>query len=755
MAFKKYIIVLTDEQRNEALEHIYSSDYLAFDTETTGLNVRKDKVIGLSFSGNPGIAYYLPLYEWDKGTQELVEIQRNTRQVEFFLTELSKKELLMWNGSFDIRAVKNNFNIDLTNSLVAEGMLLKHTVEEEGDFGLKKVGVAIQRYIGFDVEEQANQEQLELKSNVKANGGSTTKNNFEMYKADLEILGKYACADADLTLRICEYYKKKLEDEGLEEFFYDEEVMPLYREVTIPMEDRGVKIDLNLLKQSKEEIEEDLVRLEREIINQLMESGPFDKWFEDRCNNFSITKPSGDFLQEYITFFGFDLPKSEKTGKYRVSRKLLEKLPERHHNFLFNEGSIDPYVEAQIKRNIYMKKTDKIINISSKKQMGEFVFDYMGIQPLSYTEKGSPQFNDIMVEYLSGDNEWAETLHIYNKLVKIKGAYIDRFLDNHEDGHYYFSYKQHGTISGRYGSDAQQLPRPLKKGQEPEVVLKYNNRIRAFFISGPNRSFVDCDYESLEPHVFAHVSGDEGLRDIFRKGHDFYSTIAIATEGLYEYSADKKADNYLGELNKPKRQTAKAYALGVPYGMTGYALGKSLDIPTDEAEELVENYLGTYPKLKEWMDRSKRIAQTKGFIKSEVGRIRHLPKVKKLYKIYGEKLLDFIYRRKLQKRMDKEEVVGLYMDYKNGINNSRNYQIQSMAGSIVNRAAIAINREFIKKDIYAWCCAQVHDQLIFNIPEAREKECSEIIQDKMENTTKLSLDLKAPPSLAKNWRDGH
>jgi DNA polymerase I-like protein with 3'-5' exonuclease and polymerase domains len=126
--------------------------------------------------------------------------------------------------------------------------------------------------------------------------------------------------------------------------------------------------------------------------------------------------------------------------------------------------------------------------------------------------------------------------------------------------------------------------------------------------------------------------------------------------------------------------------------------------------------------------------------------------------------MDFKYRNKLisqyrKKGMDKKEATDLvtdwYLDYKNGINNSRNFQIQSLAGSIVNRAAISIQRAFDDKGIDAWVCAQIHDQLIFDIPKAQQDECLEIIQSIMEGNYKLSLDLKAPPELSLNWRDGH
>ena len=100
-------------------------------------------------------------------------------------------------------------------------------------------------------------------------------------------------------------------------------------------------------------------------------------------------------------------------------------------------------------------------------------------------------------------------------------------------------------------------------------------------------------------------------------------------------------------------------------------------------------------------------------------------------------------------------MTNLYRGYKNGLNNSLNVQIQGLAASIVNRAAIEINREFKARGIKGWVCANIHDQIICEVEYTKAKEAAEIVQDKMENTTKLNVPLIAKPSIAKNWRDGH
>jgi DNA polymerase I-like protein with 3'-5' exonuclease and polymerase domains len=753
---KNYTIVLNVIDLEKLKKHIDDFDYHAFDTETTGLNVRKDKVIGLSVSGCEGTAFYLPHLTWSKEWGRLKQVWSREVMLDI-VKRLAKKQLLMWNASYDIRIVKNDLGIDLTEALLADIMLMKHTVDEDGDFRLKESAIALATILGIgDAATAANEEQIKLKENVIANGGSWLKANKEMYKADLDVMGPYACADADLTIKLGHHYQKALEQEGLEEFFYEKEVMPLYKYVTIIMEEKGVHLDLTLILQTQTEIEKDLIELEQNILNKLLDDSRVRNYIDQRALENYPPKPTGKFAQRLVELYKLPLPKLA-SGKYTLSEKHLLALPDTIvKGFLLQTGACLPETEAMDISIQLLEEDGALINISSKQQMGQIVFNYLGFSPLSHTDGGSPQFDDDMIQHLIESGvDWAKDLSNYNKLIKIKGTYIERFLEVQENGIFYPSFGQHKTISGRYGSDLQQLPRPKEEGELDEIVLKYNNLIRKFFISGPGRAFVDDDYESLEPHVFAHVSGDEGLRDIFRKGHDFYSTIAIATEKMTGVSADKKDPNYLGKINKPRRQSAKAYSLGVPYGMTAFALGKTLGISTKEAQKLIDGYLNGFPNLKKWMKDSESHAQMFGFVRSETGRIRHLPRVKELYAIHKDKLLDYAYKKSLEKRHPAKLVQMWYMDYKNGVNNAKNFQIQSLSASIVNMAAIAINKRFKELGIDGWVALQIHDQLVMNVPVERAEECGKIVQDIMENNYQLSLKLKAPAAIGYNLKDAH
>jgi DNA polymerase I-like protein with 3'-5' exonuclease and polymerase domains len=765
---KSYVTVDSIDKLKDLIEHIKSCEIIAFDTETNSLNPRKGKIIGFSVSGEVGRGYYMPtmIFKDDELQDAIIEGKLAHDLAKKTISLLIGKKLIMHNASFDVKFVKCFYDVDLLSSLYVDTMLLVHTVKEEGAgfmggsaFGLKDIAKMIQKDIGLDVEKAANEEQVALKESIKRNGGQITRENYEIWKADLELLSEYASADTDLTLRVYNHFIKTLKDENLEKFFFEDEVMPLYKEVTIPMEQVGIKLDMELIKSSRTKITEKLKEYADLVTKELLKNPDVRAWVVYKAQDAYPPNNKGTFAQELVKEMKFDLEQSAKTGKYTVTKSALMRLPEcsAKHFLLHGDAAVlDRDISMKISMKLWREDNDgAYFNIQSKDQLGEIAFGVLGIKPLSTTKTGKPQFDDDTVQSIAGKYEWAKNLRIYNRLLKIKSTYMDRFLDAQEDGRYYFYYKQHGTVSGRYGSDAQQLPRPKEEGDDEPIVIEYNNLIRAFFIHDEGNIFVDCDYESLEPHTFAHVSGDEGLKDIFRNNWDFYSTIAIKTEKLNQYSPDKKAPNFLRKLEPKLRNKAKAYALGIPYGMGAYALGMTLGIPTKEAKKLVDGYLNGFPELKNWMERSKKQAKEKGYVSTQVGRIRHLPKVKAIYDKIGDDLLDWNIKKEMERQYGVDQIKNLSRDYINGLNNSCNVQIQGLAASIVNRAALAINRKFIELGIRGWVCAQIHDQLVIEVEHARSEEAAMIVQDLMENTTKLSIDLKAPPALAHNLRDGH
>ena len=769
MQEKSYVTVNSKETLKELIEHIRTSEFVAFDTETNSLNTRKGKIIGFSMSGEIGKGFYMPTMIWkDEKLQEVMLEGKSAHALATYaISELVGKKVICHNASFDLRYVHNFYGIDLLPSLHADTALLVHTVREEGafgfgnPFGLKSIAKMVQADIGLNVEEEANEEQLELKASIKANGGSTSKDNYEIYKADMAILAKYAAADTDLTLRIYHYFLKILQDEGLEKFFFEEEVMPVYREVTIPMERHGIRLNVKLIQETQKDITKDLEEESTSVTQELLKEPKIRNWIIDQAMEAYPPKNKGTFAQRLLEQAGVELPRSEKTGKFAINKSAVLGLPESTIKDYLITGDQSYLTKDQIvKASLSLWKEDndgQFFNIQSKDQLGKIAFNVLGEKPLSTTDKGKPQFDEDMIQSISSKYSWAKHLRLYNKLTKIKTAYVDRFLDAAEDERFYPYFKQNGTVSGRYGSDLQQLPKPLEEGQEEALLTNYTNVVRAFFICDDGTKLLDTDYASLEPRVFATVAGDQGLKDIFNNDLDFYSHIAIKTEKLEGVSAHTKADNFLKKVDPVKRQTAKGYALGVPYGMSGYALAMSLGIDKKEGERLVQGYLDGFPQLREWRERSRAFVKEHGFIQNKVGRIRHLPKAKEIYAMFGDKILDdWRFRKGIEAEYGVEVVTTLYRDYKNALNNVLNYQIQSYSASIVNRAALQINRRFHKENIVGQVIAQIHDQLICQVKEEDVKRACEIVKDCMENTTKLDgVELIAIPEVANNFKEGH
>ena len=183
----------------------------------------------------------------------------------------------------------------------------------------------------------------------------------------------------------------------------------------------------------------------------------------------------------------------------------------------------------------------------------------------------------------------------------------------------------------------------------------------------------------------------------------------------------------------------------------------TLGVDQKTAEGLIKGYLDGFPQLRDWRENSRKKVKENGFIKNYVGRVRHLPRVKKIYDKFGERMMDWRFRKDLEAQgYGRDQVLKVYRDYRNGLNNCLNFQLQSLAAAVVNRAAVQINRKAKELNIDAIVQAQVHDQLIINVDEKDAEKFAPYVQEIMENTTKLpGVTLKAPPEISDNWRDGH
>ena len=731
-------MIVTDvNQLKDVEDFIARSQLLAFDIETTGLNTRNDNIIGFGISDGE-TSYYIAHLAWDG--EKLVELIPRAACANL-LRRLLSSLLVTFNGAFDLNFCFNYFDIDLLPSLYSDAMLAAHTSNENGGpFKLKSLAAR-----EFGVDSKA--EQAELKASLKAAGAGPK----EFYKAELDILARYCMQDCVLTLKLHKLYTERMEGDLLD-FYLEREVMPLYREVTIPMERKGIPVDVPELRRAHFEIKKELDRLESEILVTLAPMlGQFNRKY---LNKLYPVKAGGKFAQVAAKMLRVELPLT-KSGAFSFAKKAIESLPSWHMFRQFMEGRSELPQSLVHKIQLELNNGEPELNLASKDQLRYVFFTILKEKPTSFTDKGVPQVNEEFLASVQHKYEFGPKLLEYNKLSKICSSYIERFLEEQEDGMFYPRFQQHRTTTGRYGGDLQQLPRALEPEDETSAIVRnFTNRVRQFFIAGDGYKLVDADYNSLEVVVFADDAGDESLLDMIKRNEDFYSKVALQVHKLEDkYSADKKASNFL-KIHKPKlRQDAKVYGLGIRYGMGDWKLSITLDISTDEAADIIQDYLLAYPKLKQKMDFYLKEAKTKGQVVSKGGRIRHLPEAKEIYERYGDEILDV---RAIYRKYPKEEVPAMKKirrKYNHMLNSALNHAIQSFAATIVNRASVALARELKAQDLSAYICINVHDELCVRAPEAEVETIIPIMQKIMETTTILDAPLTAVPEVAYTYGD--
>jgi DNA polymerase I-like protein with 3'-5' exonuclease and polymerase domains len=728
------------------LNMLKKSLYWTFDIETTGLNVRSDKIIGFGCANpqNTEDSFYVVMKEFN-GT-ELIDLISDT-DVLPIIEALKSKRLITWNGSFDTRFVYHYFNVNLIDSIHADAMLQAHTVNENRmSYALKTIASEI---LGADSTDS----QLKMKESIKANGGSDK----EYYKADSNLMATYGLQDNIMTAKLYNIFDKELRQQNLTSFFYTDEIMPLYRLVTIPMELKGVPLDLKLMNDTLAEISLDMEKLHTNIQEAIKPKlGNFIKWYMAKEYVFALSGESFEILAQLIA--PSDWPKT-KSGSYTFSKAAFKKTPHllEHDLFKYKSGNklVPVDLQTKVKEKMYANSGQLYpFNILSKHHLKKLFFEELKEEAVSFTDKGNEQVEDDFLEAMSLKYEWVKWLRTYNKLTKIKSTYIERFLEKQENGVFYPAYFMHRTTSGRFSGDMQQLPRiKTLEDENDELFLKYNNRIRDFFISGPNKKLIDADYSSLEVVVFADDAQDPALMDVILNGHDLYSQVAINVHGLNEFSADKKASNFLKKHKPELRQQAKAFALGFRYNLQPFKLSKDLDIPESEAKRLQREYFLSYPKLKSRMDEIISSAKKTGRVVSKAGRVRRLSGLVENIKAHGEDVLDSLELWKEYGhdpvRYSKMKQIG--KECRGAINNSLNFPIQSFAASIVSRASIQIAKELIKRNLKSYICLSCHDEICILSPESEVVEVSVLMRDKMENTTKLSVPLEAEPIIGERY----
>jgi DNA polymerase I-like protein with 3'-5' exonuclease and polymerase domains len=760
------VIIRTKNDLLSAVELLENHETWSYDVETTGLNWRKDKLIGFGCAEPTNYTgFYIVMREWVNGELVTILTEEDVKPV---LDVLATKKLIGWNFVFDAAFTLAQARVNLIEALHAEVMLLVHTCDENRfEYGLKSVSASV-------FGNEALTEQNDLKDSIKSNGGSPK----EFFKGNSEIVAKYGLQDNILTCKNFNYWYSKLQTDGLEEFYFNE-VVALCKHVTFWMQFNGVKVDVPYLQKTQAEMSEYMIMLEENIQEQIAPYlGPFNKWYIEKNYKFELNARFKQKLGEFIapavwpknSSGAFSFNKADITRAKTLSKTEIKKGVKRP---LLEDSEFEDIINGKIRcSKDYIVRVQMALmaedgkrfnfNILSKDNLKRLLFgtstteSLLKEKPLTTTPTGQPQVDDDFLEHIKHKYEWVPLLQRYNSLTKIKSTYVDRILEEQEDGVWYPQFHQHRTTSGRYSGDAQQLPRVKSEEEIPDAVVReFTNRIRSFFISGDGYKLVDADYESLEVVVFADDAGDEKLKNIIKNKEDFYSRVAIEVYSLNDFSSDKKAPNFLKKHKPEVRQAAKAFALGIRYGLGDYKLHKDLNISQKEAEHIVKSYFRQFPALKQRMDELQTMARVQGYVRSKGGRLRRLPEIPKLIAQWGECLSNGLELWK-EYNEDGAQYIMAKKDarvFNNLNNNALNFPIQSYAASIVNAASIAMAKQFKERGMKAYICLSIHDELCILCPDDEVEAVKIIMRDCMENTTKLSVPLVAEPIVGTRYSE--
>lgn len=351
-------------------------------------------------------------------------------------------------------------------------------------------------------------------------------------------------------------------------------------------------------------------------------------------------------------------------------------------------------------------------NISSPKQVGEILFDKLKIvEKAKKTKTGQYVTSEDVLESLKGKHEIVDKILEYRGLKKLLSTYIDALpqLINPETGKIHTSYNQAVTATGRLSSsnpNLQNIPIRNEDGKE----------IRKAFIPEEGCEFYSADYSQIELRIMAHLSNDTHMIEAFQSGQDIHAATAAK---VYKTTIEN--------VSKEQRSKAKTANFGIIYGISVFGLAERMNVPRAEAKMLIDEYFETYPKIKQYMDKSIQKARENGYSETIFGRKCYLPDIN-----------------------SHNAVVRGYAE-----RNAINAPIQGSAADIIKVAMINIYNRFRKENIRSKMILQVHDELNFSVYPGEKEKVERIVKQEMENAVKLQIPLVADSGWGKNWLEAH
>lgn len=353
------------------------------------------------------------------------------------------------------------------------------------------------------------------------------------------------------------------------------------------------------------------------------------------------------------------------------------------------------------------------LNISSPKQVGDVLFDKLKLDPKAKKSgRGSYTTDEATLTAIIDKHPVVGKILEYRAVKKLLSTYIEPFPSyvSSIDGRVHTTFNQALTATGRLSSSApnlQNIPVRTERGRE----------IRKAFVPGTaDGVIVSADYSQIELRIMAHLSQDKHLVEAFRNGIDIHSATAEKIFGVAHE-----------EVTPDQRRVAKTANFGIMYGISSFGLAQRLGISRTEAKKLIDDYFAAFPAIRAFIDDTVAAARENGYVETLFGRRRYLPDIN-----------------------SKNATVRALAE-----RNAVNAPIQGTAADIIKMAMINVDRKLTEASLKSKMVLQIHDELLFDVPEEETRTLMKVVKDCMENVMELSVPLTVECNYGKNWLEAH
>ncbi len=350
-------------------------------------------------------------------------------------------------------------------------------------------------------------------------------------------------------------------------------------------------------------------------------------------------------------------------------------------------------------------------NLASPKQLGEILFDKLGIPVLKKTEKGAPSTKEEVLQELALDYPLPKVLLEHRGLAKLKSTYTDKLpvMINSTTGRIHTSYHQAGTATGRLSSSDPNLQNiPIRSAE--------GRRVRQAFIAAPGHKLVAADYSQIELRIMAHLSEDPSLLAAFKSGQDIHRATAAEVFGV---ATD--------EVTADQRRSAKAINFGLIYGMSAFGLARQLTIGRKQAADYIELYFARYPGVQNYMNTIRHTAAERGYVETIFGRRLYLPEINA--------------RNGMRRQAAERTAI--------------NAPMQGTAADIIKRAMVSVDDWLRQGTLKSRMIMQVHDELVLEVPESELQLIQAGLIQRMESAAELLVPLVVDVGVGDNWDEAH